>query len=56
MVKMIITVFFFVSAVIFFVCGTISLERTVNAVKINDDFEGSLLLMRPYFKEEVSSL
>ena len=40
-VKILITVFFAVSAVLYFICAVLSVERAINAGKINEDFKGS---------------
>jgi len=40
-VKIIITVFFAFSAVLYFICGVLSVERAINAGKINVDFANS---------------
>ena len=48
--------FFTLSAVAYFVCGLLSLERATNAARINKDFDGSPMLLRPVIAERVDSL
>ena len=44
-VKIFITIFFAMSAVLYFICGVLSVERAINAGKINLDFSNSPALV-----------